>query len=145
MRRRCFSTAIATIATLTVSSLLGLPISVHAQSDDGARQAAAAWLQQLDAGQFADTWRNAATLFKNAVPQATWEQAVASARGPLGALQSRTESSAKATTSLPGVPDGKYLVLTYDVRFANKARAVETVATVLQPDGNWKVAGYFVK
>lgn len=133
--------ALAMVAGVTVAA----SAPAWAQTDDGARQAAAAWLQQLDAGQYADTWRDAATMFKNAVPQATWEKAIGSAREPLGVLVSRSETSAKAATSLPGVPDGTYLVLTYDATFVHKQRAVETVATVRQADGNWKVAGYFVR
>lgn len=109
-----------------------------------ARQAAEVWLQQLDAGRYAETWRDAATMFKTAVPQPTWEQAVKSTREPLGSVQTRAETSAKTTTSLPGVPDGQYVLLTYSTRFQHKQRATETVATVLQPDGAWKVAGYFV-
>lgn len=138
MHRRTFS--IGAVAVLLLAPAVG-----RAQSDEAARQAALSWLLQLDAGSYADTWRIAATMFKDAVPQATWEQAARSAREPLGALLTRTETSAKATTSLPGVPDGKYLVLSYDASFVNKQRAVETMAMVLQADGQWKVAGYVVK
>lgn len=140
--RRRFALGLTGSAVLL---MVATPIVARAQADNGARQAATDWLQQLDAGRYADTWRNAATMFKDAVPQATWEKAIQSAREPLGAVTKRTETSAKAATSLPGVPDGEYMVLTYDASFDHKQRAVETVATVLQADGTWKVAGYFVK
>ena len=141
-RRRALALALSAAACLLL-----MPGGADAQSDDdaAARNAATAWLQQLDASRWADTWRNAATMFQDAVPQATWERAIQSTREPLGGLQTRTESAAKSATSLPGVPDGRYLILTYHSSFAHKQRAVETVATVLQPDGHWKVAGYFVK
>ncbi len=112
---------------------------------EAARSAATAWLQTLDAGRYAQTWTDAAAMFQKGVPAATWETAVRAVREPVGALQSRTESSAQATPSLPGVPDGTYLVLTYRSSFANKAFAVETIAAVLEADGRWKVAGYFLK
>lgn len=41
-------------------------------------------------------------------------------------------------------PDGRYVVLTFDTKFANKSAATETVAMVME-GGNWKPAGYHVR
>jgi hypothetical protein len=54
-------------------------------------------------------------------------------------------STAKFFKSLPGAPDGQYVVIKYDTTFANKAAAVETVTPMREADGSWKVSGYFVK
>lgn len=118
-----------------------------AQSADAdvARRAVTAWLQKLDAGRYADTWTDAAAMFQKGVPDATWQKAAREVREPLGAVQSRSETSAQSTKSLPGVPDGNYLVLTYRSSFANKAVATETVAVAQEADGNWKVAGYVIR
>jgi ribosomal protein S17E len=43
------------------------------------------------------------------------------------------------------VPDGKYVVIKYDTSFENKKSAVETVTPMLDKDGKWRVAGYFIK
>ena len=42
-------------------------------------------------------------------------------------------------------PDGNYIVLQYDTLFENKAAAVETVTLSQDSDGQWRVAGYFIK
>jgi Protein of unknown function (DUF4019) len=47
--------------------------------------------------------------------------------------------------SLPGAPDGNYVVMQFDTSFANKKNAVETVTFVQEKNGQWKAAGYYIK
>jgi hypothetical protein len=68
-----------------------------------------------------------------------------SARKPLGALVSRKLKSAQYATSLPGAPDGQYVVIQYDTVFQNKSAAVETVTPMLDKDGHWRVSGYYIR
>ncbi len=110
-----------------------------------AKEAARSWLALTDSGSGARSWQAAATLFKAGVPQDKWEQSLAAARGPLGALKARTLSSATYSRTLPGAPDGEYVVIQYSSQFANKANAVETVTPMREKDGSWKVSGYFIK
>ncbi len=110
-----------------------------------AQKSANSWLVLVDAAQYGQCWNEAATLFKSAVTQQEWEKAVRSARAPLGALKSRTFKSATFTRSLPGAPDGEYVVIQFDTRFENKAAAVETVTPMRQKDGAWKVSGYYIR
>ncbi|HEY5894810.1 MAG TPA: DUF4019 domain-containing protein, partial [Chthoniobacterales bacterium] len=60
-------------------------------------------------------------------------------------LVSRKLKSAKYTKTLPGAPDGEYVILQFNTTFANKKEAVETVTPMLAQDGKWKVSGYFIK
>jgi len=46
---------------------------------------------------------------------------------------------------MPGAPDGKYVIIQYDTVFENKASAVETVTPMVDPDGSWRVSGYFIR
>ena len=108
-----------------------------------ALKAAEAWLALLDAGQFPQSWDTAAPVLQKAVAKDNWGTAVQSARGPFGKLQSRKLESAELTTSLPGAPAGQYVVAQYGTTFENHA-AVETVTAMLDTDGQWRVAGYYV-
>jgi len=45
----------------------------------------------------------------------------------------------------PGAPDGEYVVLQYHASCEHKAAAVETVTATREPDGAWRVVGYFVR
>ena len=66
-------------------------------------------------------------------------------RAPLGAVKSRQLKSTQFTKTLPGAPDGDYVVVQFETRFENKAAAIETVVPLLEKDGAWRVSGYFIK
>jgi len=104
-----------------------------------------AWLRFVDSGDYSQSWVEASSLFKAAVTEKEWERQIQAARGPLGALISRQVKSAKYTTTLPGAPDGEYVVIQYDTSFANKKSAVETVTPMMDKDGHWRVSGYFIR
>ncbi len=110
-----------------------------------ATKEAKAWLAVVDQGKYGDSWDTAAALFKSAVTRDAWSNAAASVRGPLGKVASRKLKSAKFTTTLPGAPDGKYVVIQFATSFEKKKAAVETITPMQEPDGTWKVSGYFVK
>lgn len=122
------------------SSLMAGPDEERAGLDS-----AGAWLTLVDAGQYDKSWDQAASLFKESLSKDQWVQSLKTARMPLGKVISRTSASTTYTTSLPGVPDGKYVVIKYDTSFENKKSAVETVTPMLDKDGKWRVAGYFIK
>ncbi|MEW6584469.1 MAG: DUF4019 domain-containing protein, partial [Nitrospirota bacterium] len=52
--------------------------------------------------------------------------------------------SKKYATSLPGAPDGEYVVIEFETSFENKKSAVETV-TPMMDSGKWRVSGYYIK
>lgn len=128
--------------------LSGWGAGATAAETDATRQAQAAaqsWLALVDAGQYGPSWDKAALLFRSAVMRSEWERAVKAARSPLGAVQSRTLKSATYTRTLPGAPDGEYVVIQFASQFANKAAAVETVTPMRDRDGVWRVSGYFIQ
>jgi hypothetical protein len=67
------------------------------------------------------------------------------ARDPLGKVQSRKLVKATYTKSLPGAPDGDYVVMQYESSFEHKQSAIETITGALDKDGKWRVSGYFIK
>jgi hypothetical protein len=120
--------------------------SLIAQGTDPAAQVAAeSWVALIDEGQYASSWQAAAASFRNAVPQQKWAEAVSAARGPFGGLKARSIKSSTATKTLPGAPDGEYVVLQFNTSFEKKAAALETITVLRDPDGQWRVVGYFVR
>jgi Protein of unknown function (DUF4019) len=99
----------------------------------------------VDTGEYAKSWDKAASFFKERLSKDQWVKALEAVRKPLGKLISRTTASTTYTTSLPGAPDGKYVVIQYNSSFGHKKSAVETVTPMLDKDGKWRVAGYFIK
>jgi hypothetical protein len=139
--------------SILAGSILVLLLNVVATTARAADQAAVdqatkatdRWLKLVDAGDYKQSWETACSLFRSAVTADQWAQPVGSARDPLGALVSRKLKSAQYATSLPGAPDGKYVVIQYDTVFQNKSAAVETVTPMLDKDGQWRVSGYYIK
>jgi hypothetical protein len=128
--------------------LLLCVVGAHASDDTASAQAqtaSRAWLAYVDAGNYAKSWDESAALFRHEVTKPDWEHAVGATRQPLGKLTERKLESATYTKRLPGVPDGDYVVITYRSSFTNRPIATETVTPMLDADGQWRVAGYFVK
>ena len=103
------------------------------------------WLAIVDDADYARSWEQAAAVFKAAVTSAKWGAAVKAVRTPLGKLLSRRVLSAKYATSLPGAPDGEYVVIQFEASFENKKNAIETVTPMKDADGKWRVSGYYIK
>lgn len=128
--------------------LVFVSITVKAQNVDKEIEAVTAaedWLALVDAGKYGDSWKAASGYFKTAVKQGQWEQSLKAVRLPLGKLVSRKLLSKTFMTSLPGAPDGEYLVIQFDTSFQNKKSAVETITPMKEKDGKWRVSGYYIK
>ena len=132
-------------ALLLSASLVHAQEAQDPQAVAAARQAADTWLALVDAGDYTASWQQAAEPLRKAVSVAQWEKDARAARMPVGALQERTFTSGTYATTLPGVPQGRYVVLQYATRFADRANAVETVTPMQEADGTWRVAGYFIR
>ena len=115
------------------------------EKESRAVEAMQQWLKLVDEGNYTQSWADACQYFKGMVKQDQWEQALKGARQPLGKVLSRNLKGAEYKTSLPGAPDGEYVVIRYETSFENKKSAVETVTAMLEKDGTWKAAGYFIQ
>jgi hypothetical protein len=116
-----------------------------AQAELAAQDAAADWLELVDSGQYEESWQQTAPFFKNAVPMDKWLQTMQSLRDPLGRNLSRDLQSASYRTMLKGAPDGEYVVIKIESVYENKASANEIITPMMDADGQWRVAGYYLK
>ena len=130
--------------TLAFILLAGCARQRHPE-EASAIYAAQTWLQELDGGAYAASWSNAAAYFQGMVTENEWTNMMTSGRSPLGEVISRDFKAARHFTSLPGVPDGDYIVIQFATSFARKKNAVETVTPMKEENGDWRVSGYFVK
>jgi hypothetical protein len=132
---------------LLLAACSALPL--HALAADevppAARQAVEHWLALVDAGDHGASWHQAGAVFRTALTQKQWMQAVGGARRPLGELRRRAPKSAQPTHSLPGLPEGQYVVFQFDAVFAQQASVVETVTAQQEADGAWRVIGYYLR
>jgi hypothetical protein len=141
-----------TIAAFVLATASLAAPALHAQeaasvsaATAAATDAATKWLAVMDAGQTAEAWDAAAPMMQAAVTRETWASVGSQVRSPLGAAKARKQGAAGYTRTLPNAPQGEYVVIQYNTDFANRAGAVETVVPMRQPDGSWKVSGYFIR
>jgi hypothetical protein len=113
-------------------------------TEKAAVASADAWLILVDGEKYPETWDQAAGYFKTALTKDKWLASLKASRPPLGKVVARKLKSKMYTKTLPGAPDGEYVVIMYDTQFENKKSAVETVTPMLDKDGKWRVAGYYI-
>ncbi len=106
---------------------------------------ALAWLSLIDDGNYGESWRTASGFFRAAVSETNWTASLQAVRTPLGAPAQRKHTGSQQATSLPGAPDGEYRIMVFTTNFVHKKSATETVTFMLDQDGQWRAAGYFIK
>ena len=139
---------VRTIASLVAVALALSVITAIAQDSDKEKPAVSAaekWLSMVDEGKYSDSWQGAAEYSRNAINQEQWNRSLQAVRKPLGEVVSRQMKTATYKTSLPGAPDGEYVVIQFDTSFENKKAAIETVTPMMDQDGTWRVSGYYIK
>ena len=134
-----------TISIILGMLMLGICAWAQDKSTQQAEKAAQSWLLLVDKGDYSASYDEASSFFKSAVTREQWEKALTASRGSFGKPLSRKLKSSEFKTSLPGAPDGKYVVMQFEASFENKKAAVETVTPMLDKDGEWRVSGYFVR
>jgi hypothetical protein len=136
------------LATLSMVLLAGPSASTadgEAAAIKQAEASALSWLALIDAGKYGESWDQCSVIAQTAVTRPDWEKAIRGGRTPLGALKSRKVKAATFARTLPGAPDGEYVVIEFDAVFEHKVSAVETVAMMRAKDGSWKSSGYHIR
>jgi hypothetical protein len=121
------------------------PLWADSTKESKAQKASDAWLSMVDEGRYSESWQDASGYFKDAVNESQWENSLKAVRKPLGKVLSRKAISKTYTKTLPGAPDGEYVVIQYQTCFDNKEAAIETVTPALESDGAWRVSGYYIQ
>lgn len=120
----------------------------HAESPkDQAVAAMETWLSGIDAGKYAESWKDASTDFQKAVTEAQLVASLKAVRAPLGAMKERKLASALQQTEVPGPKGaikGNFVIAQFETSFENLKFALETV-TFAEEGGTWKASGYYIK
>ena len=130
---------------IAIVLLVGISWATNTEKEKAAVTAAQKWLTLIDVEKYSESWQESAEYFRNAVKQDQWGQMLQSVRTPLGKVISRKLKTKVYKTSLPGAPDGQYVVIQFETSFQNKKSAIETVTPMFEKDGRWKVSGYYIK
>ena len=132
------------LISLLFVALAGLALAA-APVPDKVGKKAQSWLELIDAGEYSRSWEASSAFFRTVVAEANWIAALQATRQPLGVRIHREQTASQKATSLPGAPDSEYRILLFTTEFAEKKAAHETLTLMREPDGQWRVAGYFIK
>jgi hypothetical protein len=116
----------------------------HSGEEQAAERQALGFLGYLDHGRYADSYAYTGMLIRAQLDRDSFAKQLEKARAGTGALLSRELIDAGYATTVPGAPDGQYVVLHYSASFANRQEAVETM-TLAFAKGYWRVSGYYIK
>jgi hypothetical protein len=116
----------------------------HVPDEEAAQREALGFLGYLDHGRYADSYAYTGMLIRATNDRDAFALQIKKARAGTGALQSRNLIDASYATSVPGAPEGQYVLLHYQASFANRPDAVETL-TLAFAKGYWRVSGYYIK
>jgi len=137
-------TAIIFATSMFLFLAVPMPAGAAPRAGNDARNSSGQWLALIDAGESRASWKTAAEYFKSTVSREEWERSLGAVRRTLGRTVSRKLTSVKFTRSIPGAPDGEYVVLQFQTSFAKRTIAVETVTPKLEKDHKWRVCGYYL-
>jgi hypothetical protein len=140
-----FRIALVLIAFMPLACVANKDDHQHQEAEKKAVESAETWLALVDQEKYGDSWDSAAKYLQNAVGKDDFVKSLTAARKPLGKMKTRTLKSKEYRTSLPGAPDGEYVIIQFETSFENKKSGIETITPMLDKDGTWRVSGYFIK
>jgi hypothetical protein len=106
-----------------------------------AAQNAEAWLKLIDNAEYGKAWDECGALFRDRVTRQQWVEGLPKDRDRLGKLKSRKLDAAAYRTSMPGVPDGEYVMARFFADYEKKSD-VEEIVSLMYIDGRWRPIGY---
>ena len=136
-----------TLGALLVAAvvLAAGPAAAQDARESTVQRAARDWLALIDKGDYAASWKQAGSKFRLAITPERWSESVTAVRGPLGPLVQRSMLSTTFTRTFPGVPDGDYALVVFRTALQKKTEGDETLTLEHEPDGAWRVIGYFIR
>jgi hypothetical protein len=141
MFKNIFPFMLATLLFLTT----GCSTASNPEAEAAALESAKSWLALVDAEKYENSWNESAEVLQNAISSVILQTSIEKARKPFGAVISREVKSTKYRTSLPGLPEGQYVVILFTTSFQNQKSVIETVVPMVDKDGKWRVSGYYIK
>ena len=133
------------IALIILSILFSIsPVQTNEEAEKAALATSNKWLALVDKGDYFKSWDQAAEIFKKMVIKEEWQTKLNAYRMPLGKVSERKVMSKQYTKTLPDAPEGEYVVLQYETVFTSKQTITETITSMLEKDGKWRVAGYYI-
>ena len=104
------------------------------------------WLERIDAGQYETSYGQLADSVKKTATPEKWTRTLADSRKTLGKVLKRTWNQSRFLTTLPDMPDGEYMLVSFETTFEHREKATETITLAKHPNGTaWQIIGYDIR
>ena len=114
--------------------------------------AAEVWLARVDKQQYADAWSAAAEPFRTSVTKQAFAEGAPKLRKDFGKVAARKGEKLAFVGDHPDHADptgaakpGMQIAIHFDTTFTSKKKATEEVTMLLESDGIWRPAGYYIQ
>ena len=138
----------ATVATLVALSLVvGWAGAASAQDprETLVQTAAREWLALADKGDWDAAWNAAGEKLRREQPLSVWRGLLKQYREPFGAVVQRAAISTAFRNDMPDAVSGQFARLQFRTAFSKNSEGHESLTLELEPDGKWRVIGYFIR
>lgn len=115
------------------------------ETEQKATDAAVRFLYLVDHGDYDESWQIASVHLQKTLPQDEWREKIAQIRGAVGPAIERSRDDITFMEASGDLPEGEYVVITFVSKFQNRSRVTESVTLYHGENGQWKVAGYYLK
>lgn len=132
------------LATVLLLALLTACTARAAEPIPAAIAAAWQWLVFVDGEDYGAAWASASPLWKDSTSEEKWTAALRALREPLGGIQKREVVRALAATSIPGRPEGSYVIVQFRANFASRSDVMEKLTMARSASGDWQACEYAV-
>ena len=113
--------------------------------DEAGQKAAEEWLALLDTAKYGDSWQKADQSFQSRTTQPQWVERATGLRDSVGPFKSRKLVQADSRTDSSGGAEREFIIVRFESAFEKAPSVSETVFTVKEKDGSWKVTNYFMR
>jgi hypothetical protein len=128
---------------LILPRTLGSTLAGDARKEAQAEVAARSWVQLIDAGNYAESWKQASDRLKQQVTESEWGEALRQSRNwGIGKVKSRQIIAAKSGTKLPNTVAEHWVIIWFRTSFDAFDYALETVIVRGDARDKWCVVSY---
>lgn len=107
-------------------------------------QAAQDFVNDLDKGQYGQSWGKGDALFQQTFTKEEWIKVLNETRKGLGKMKSRQLKDQRPAWDPNGLPKGAYMVVEYETSFENSPSSLELLTLRKGAGGKWRVLTYEV-
>jgi Protein of unknown function (DUF4019) len=132
-------------SVILMFGMAGCVSKISPEDEAAAVERAKAWLVVMDAGRYADGWRQASKFLRESVSEDKWMETMQAVRKPMGSLVTRKVKSTKFRRMMAHALKGKYLIIDFKTAFSKKPTAAESITQIKEKDGVWRVGGYHIE